>query len=117
MAPTRPGPVRRPTKFYQLGLNYVNYTNAGKPSSYEEATTAPDADTWIQAMRSKMDSIHENKTWELVELLTGWKTLPFKWVYRYQYVSSSEQPKYKARVVAKRFKQEHELNYNELFHW
>ena len=42
--------ARRPTKFYQLGLDYVNYMDAGEPTSYEEAIVAPDAKPWLQAM-------------------------------------------------------------------
>ena len=66
-------------------------------------------------MISKMDSIQANKTSELIELPVQQKTLPCKWVYRYKYVSSSERPKYKAWFVTKGFKQEHAVDYNEIF--
>ena len=66
LVPRRSERVKRPTKFYQRGLDYVNYMDVGKPSSYDEAIVAPDADAWLQAMRSEMDSIHHNKKWELV---------------------------------------------------
>ena len=55
-APKRFGRAQRPTKFYQPGLDYVHYTDVSKPNTYEEA------------MKFKMDSIHKNQTWELVEL-------------------------------------------------
>ena len=48
-----------------------------------------------------MDSIHQNQTWEMVELPAGRKLMPCKWVFRYKYVSDLEKPKYKARLVAK----------------
>ena len=111
----RSGRARRPTKFYQSGLNYANYTDAGEPTSYEEATPAPNAKPWLQAMKSEMDSIHQNQTWELVELPAGRKPLPCKWVFRYKYVSDLNTPKYKARLVAKGFKQEHGVDYDEIF--
>ena len=41
-----------------------------EPSSYKEAIVASDANTWLQAMRSEMDSIKENNTWALVKLPT-----------------------------------------------
>ena len=103
------------TEFYQPGLDYVNYMDAGEPSTYKGATTVPDTDTWIQGMNSEMDSIHHNQTWELVELPTGRKLLPCKWVFRYKYVCDSKKPKYKSRLVAKGFKQEHEVDYDEIF--
>ena len=57
-ATRRSGRARRQTEFYQPGLDYVNYTDAGKPHTYDEAMAAPDAETWLQAMKSEMDSIH-----------------------------------------------------------
>ena len=54
---------------------------------------ATDAETWLQAMKSEMDSIHKNQTWELVELPAKRNPLPCKWVFQYKYVSDSEKPK------------------------
>ena len=65
----------------------MNYTDAGKPSSNEEAIVALDADTWLQDMKSEMDSNHQNQTWELVELPVGRKPIPRKLVLLYKYVS------------------------------
>ena len=48
----RSGRARRPKEFYQLGLDYVNYTDACESSSYEEAIAASDAKPWLQAMKS-----------------------------------------------------------------
>ena len=93
----------------------LNYTNVGEPNSYEEVVATPDVDTWLEAMWFEMDSIHANKTWELVQQPVGRKPLPCKWVYRYKYVSSSERPNYKAMLVAKGFKQEHGVNYSKNF--
>ena len=103
-APRRSGRARMPIEFYQPGLDYVNYTSAGESSSCEEPLAASDAETWLHAMRSEMDSIHQNRTWELVALPMGRKVLPCKWVFQYKYVSDSEKPKYKARPIAKGFK-------------
>ena len=51
----------------------------------------------------------------MVELLAGRKPPLCKWVFRYKYVSDSEKPKYKARLIAKGFKQEHGVHYDEIF--
>ena len=66
-------------------------------------------------MKSEMDSIHQNQTWELVELPAGRKPLPCKWVFRYKYVTDSNKAKYKARLVEKGFKQEHGVDYDKIF--
>ena len=47
------GRARRSTEFYQLGLDYINYTDAGEPSSYEEVIAAPNTATCLQAMNPK----------------------------------------------------------------
>ena len=44
------------------------------------------------------------------------KLLPYKWVYMYKYVSGSDKPKYKARLIAKGFKQENGVDYNKIFY-
>ena len=41
--------------------------------------------------------------------------LPYKWVYRYNPTSHDGQPKYKARLMAKGFKQEQEIEFDEVF--
>ena len=51
----------------------------------------------------------------MVKLLAGRKSLPCKWVFRCKYVSDSEKPKYEARLVEKGFKQEHGVDYDEIF--
>ena len=48
----RSGRARRPTEFYQPGLDYVNYMDVGEPSSYEDAIATPDAEPWLQALKS-----------------------------------------------------------------
>ena len=63
------------TNGFGRGLKYVNYTDVGEPCTYDEACSAPDADTWHIAMKSEMDSIYANDTWELVPLPANKKVL------------------------------------------
>jgi hypothetical protein len=69
--------------------------DAREPCTYDEACSAPDADACHIAMKSEMDSIYGNDTWELVLLLANKKALPCRWVFRYKYVSGTDKPKYK----------------------
>jgi hypothetical protein len=66
-------------------------------------------------MESEMNSIRTNETWDLVELPENRKALPCKWVFRLKQVSDSSDPKYKARIVAKGFRQEHGVDFDEIF--
>ena len=62
-----------------------------------------------------MESIKQNGTWELALLPSNRKRMPWKWVSKYKYISGSDQPKYKDRLVAKGFKHEQGIDYDEIF--
>jgi hypothetical protein len=74
-----------------------------------------DAASWRLAIESKMNSIRANRTWHLVELPHNQKALSCKWVFRLKQVSDSSGPKYKARIVAKGFRQEYGVDFDEDF--
>ena len=40
----------------------------GEPTNYEEAMVTPDSAKWLEAMKSEMRSMYENKVWTLVDL-------------------------------------------------
>ncbi|KAL6208160.1 hypothetical protein ACLB2K_019111 [Fragaria x ananassa] len=61
---------------------FVTLTNGGEPESYEEALTDDHKGDWLEAMQEEMQSLHENQTYELVELPKGKRALRNKWVYR-----------------------------------
>lgn len=52
-----------------------------------------------------MEFLLSNKTWKLVDLPTGCKTIGYKWVLRRKLKPNGTIDKYKARLVAKGFKQ------------
>jgi hypothetical protein len=66
-------------------------------------------------MESEMNSIRANGTWDLVESPWNRKALPCKWVFQLKQVSDSSDPKYKARIVAKGFRQEYGVDFNKIF--
>ena len=66
-------------------------------------------------MESEMHSIRTNKTWDLVDLSKNRRALPCKWVYRLKETSESTTPKYKAKLVAKGFRQEYGVDFDEIF--
>ena len=40
----------------------------GEPTNYEEAMMSPDSDKWLEAIKSEIGSMYENKVWTLVDL-------------------------------------------------
>ena len=51
------------------------------PNTFDEALRSSESDQWKLAMEEEMKSLHQNQTWELVELLKGKRAIGNKWVY------------------------------------
>jgi hypothetical protein len=75
------------------------------PRTIEEAYSSPDADYWKEAVRSEMDSIMSNGTWEVVECPYGCKPVGCKWLSKKKLRPDVTIDKYKARLVAKGYTQ------------
>ena len=71
-----------------------------EPMNYEEAMMSPDFDKWIEAMKSKIGSMYENKVWNLVDLPDDRQA---KWIFKKKTDTDGNVTIYKARLVAKRF--------------
>ena len=65
-------------------------------------------------MQEEMNSLHKNKTYELVELPKCKKALRNKWVFKLK-KDSEKLLKYKARLVVKGFSQKHGIDLDEIF--
>ena len=64
-----------------------------------------DWDQWHRAMKDKVKALQDNETWNLMRPPTDRDVIPAKWVYKVKLGSSGRADKYKARYVAKGFKQ------------
>ena len=62
-----------------------------------------------------MESLISNRTWKLVDLSTGCKTIGCKWVLRKKLKLDGSIDKFKARLVAKDFKQKADLDFFDTF--
>jgi hypothetical protein len=91
-----PGLAHRDTVEAELHVVRVE-----EPRSLKEADGDPN---WVAAME-ELSSIHENKTWSLVELPRGYCTIDLKWVYKVKRDENGDIVKYKARLVAKGYVQ------------
>ena len=105
---------RRPSVRYSPE-EYVMITDGGEPECYEEAMTHDKKKEWVKAMQEEIKSLHENKTYELVQLPKGKRPLRNKWVYRLKTDENSSQPRYKARLVVKGFSQKMGVDFEEIF--
>ena len=86
-----------------------------EPASYQEAISSPDSDRWLEAMKSEMQSTHDNQVWTLIDPPNGLKTIGCKWVFKKTSDMDGNVHTFKARLVAKGFKKTHGVDYNETF--
>ena len=63
-----------------------------------------------------MDSLHENKTWELVKLPEGRTTLQNNWVYKIEHEGEGKTERCKARLLVNGFSQTQGIHFIETFH-
>ncbi|GJT00374.1 retrotransposon protein, putative, ty1-copia subclass [Tanacetum coccineum] len=81
-----------------------------------EAINSSEKDEWVRAMEEEMSSLKKNHTWELVDQPPGQKLLSCKWLYKIKEgIKGVQKPRYKARLVARRFTQRAGIDYNEVF--
>jgi hypothetical protein len=64
-----------------FGDDYIVYLVDDTPSTIEEAYSSLDADFWKEAIKSEMDSIMSNATWEVVERPYGCKAVSSNVLY------------------------------------
>eukprot|EP00253_Pinus_taeda_P035284 PITA_35284 len=65
-------------------------------------------------MEEEMNSLLENKTWELVNLPKGRKALQNKWVYEIKHEGDEKKERYKVRLVVKGFAQKEDIDFTEI---
>ena len=85
-----------------------------EPTNYEEAMMSPDSAKWLEAMKSEMRSMYENKVWTLIDLPNDRRAIENKWIFRKTDADSSVTI-YKARIVAKGFRQVQGVDYDDIF--
>ena len=66
--PRRSTRVRSAPDWYSNPILEVMLLDHGEPMNYEETMMSPDSAKWLEAMKSEMGSMYENKVWTLVDL-------------------------------------------------
>jgi len=93
----------------------ANVAFADEPRTVKTALAGEDAEKWRIALEEEYQSLMDNKTWELTSLPHGRKAVSCKWVFRVKRTATGEVDRYKARLVARGFTQEHGIDYDETF--
>ncbi|KAJ0589411.1 putative RNA-directed DNA polymerase [Helianthus annuus] len=86
--------------------------NEQVPNSVEQALNS---ENWRDAMKSEMEALMKNDTWEKCVLPLGKKTVGCRWVFTIKHKPDGTIERYKARLVAKGYTQTYGVDYSETF--
>ena len=104
--------IRKEKVYIDGTVKYGCFTSSGEPSTVEEALGSSH---WKDAMQSEYDALVKNKTCHLVPPQKGINVIGCKWVYKIKRKSDGSLDRYKARLVAKCFKQRYGIDYEDTF--
>lgn len=107
----------RPRKLQDYELNMamsaVNWIEDA-PLNYRDVLGRPDEKEWRKAIKSEIESLEENLTWQIVPKPENAKLLGSRWVFKIKDEPMSSR-KYKARLVARGFQQKEGIDYTETY--
>jgi len=118
-APGRPKLVRtglpgRPRKEYQM-MNVLTTEDIAFSGSFKEAMNGDHIDTWKASVQKEMYGLRANKTWSLVDLPKGEKTICCRWVFALKRYKNGHIERFKSRLVTKGCAQRQGIIYFETF--
>lgn len=97
---------------HKLFVNTISSTI--EPTTYEQAIQCL---KWCEVIEDELTALANQKTWSLVSLPSGHRSIGTKWVFQIKYESDGTVERYKAHLVAKGFTQKEGLDYMRLLLW
>ena len=107
--------MRSAPEWYGNPVLEVMLLDHDEPMNYEEVMMSPDSAKWLEAMKSEMRSMYENKVWTLIDLPIDRQAIEIKWIFKRKTDADSSVTIYKARIAAKGFRQVQGVDYDETF--
>ena len=88
--PRRSTRLRSALELYDNPVLEVMLLDHDEPMNYEEVMMSPDSAKWLEAMKSEMRSMYENKVWTFIDLPDDQRAIENKWIFkRKTYADSS----------------------------
>ena len=82
-----------------------------EPNTYKQAVNMKDSAEWTKEMKNEINSLQQQKVWDLVTCPRGIKPITGRWVFKYKLGDKNNLVRRKARFVAKGFLQVHGRDY------
>ena len=86
-----------------------------EPTTYKESLNSSESDQWVNARKSEMDSMYTNQVWTLVDPPEGIKPIGCKWIFKKITGMEGNVITYRARLVAKGYRQKQRVDYDKTF--
>ena len=86
-----------------------------EPTSYGEAMVGPYSDKWLEAMKSEIGSMYQNKAWTLVDLPNDRQAIKINGSLRRRQTWTVMSPSMKLDLWQRVFSQVQGVDYNEIF--
>ncbi|KAK1669017.1 hypothetical protein QYE76_057176 [Lolium multiflorum] len=104
--------LMRISRMDQLSVSIGILLSTGEPENLQEARDDP---RWKAAMDEEFSALSRNNTWHLVPAEHGRNIIDCKWVYKVKRKADGSIDIYKARLIAKGFKQKYGVDYKDTF--
>ena len=82
IVPRRSGRTHATPEWYGNLVCNVMLVEQDEPTNYKEAMEGPESEKWLEAMKSEIESMYDNKVWTLVEIPEGRKAVENKWIFK-----------------------------------
>ena len=89
--------------------------DSGDPRTFKQACKSSESVHWKEAMQKEYNSLKEYQTWDLVDLPPNANLIGCKWVFKTKRKADGQIDRFKARLVAQGFSQQHGVDYEETF--
>ncbi|KAL0383139.1 UNVERIFIED_CONTAM: hypothetical protein Scaly_0601200 [Sesamum calycinum] len=98
-----------------FGSDFVTYNIKDNPVTFKDYMASSEAKQGKKTVKSKMDSVVSIRTWVLIDLPSGCTTIGCKWIFKKKLKPDGIIEKFKARLVAKSFKQNEGIDYFDTY--
>lgn len=85
------------------------------PVTFKEAVDGPNHNEWQHAIDEELEAHSKNGTWEVVNRPSAGTSLTAKWVFTLKRDTLGNVERFKARLVARGYKQKEGIDYTETF--